>query len=79
MLLAGISLVKHKFPIKDFGNDESYNIRILYVLFYLIPTSVFMNKILFDFFPIVLFFIAYKNYDLYVATAVVIAATSFCQ
>ncbi|MBE0471076.1 MAG: septation protein A [Methyloprofundus sp.] len=34
-----------------------------------------MNKILFDFFPIVLFFIAYKNYDLYVATAVVIAAT----
>lgn len=34
-----------------------------------------MNKILFDFFPIVLFFIVYKNYDLYVATAVVIAAT----
>ncbi len=34
-----------------------------------------MKKILFDFFPIVLFFIAYKNYDLYVATAVVIAAT----
>ncbi|SMG67283.1 hypothetical protein BMETH_944_0 [methanotrophic bacterial endosymbiont of Bathymodiolus sp.] len=34
MLLAGISLVKHRFPIKDFGNDESYNIRILYVLFY---------------------------------------------
>jgi len=34
-----------------------------------------MNKILFDFFPIVLFFIAYKNYDLYVATAVVIGAT----
>jgi hypothetical protein len=43
--------------------------------YFLIPTSVFMNKILFDFFPIVLFFIAYKNYDLYVATAVVIAAT----
>ena len=44
--------------------------------FYLqVPTSIFMNKILFDFFPIVLFFIAYKNYDLYVATAVVIAAT----
>jgi hypothetical protein len=34
LLLAGISLVKHRFPIKDFGNDESYNIRILYVLFY---------------------------------------------
>lgn len=34
-----------------------------------------MNKIIFDFFPIVLFFIAYKTYDLYVATAVVIAAT----
>ncbi len=34
-----------------------------------------MNKILFDFFPIVLFFIAYKTYDLYVATAVVIVAT----
>ncbi|MCF7970902.1 MAG: septation protein A [Methylococcaceae bacterium] len=34
-----------------------------------------MNKILFDFFPIALFFIAYKNYDLYVATAVVIGAT----
>jgi len=34
-----------------------------------------MNKLLFDFFPIVLFFIAYKTYDLYVATAVVIAAT----
>ena len=34
-----------------------------------------MNKILFDFFPIVLFFIAYKIYDLYVATAVVIGAT----
>ncbi|OQK18032.1 septation protein A [Methyloprofundus sedimenti] len=34
-----------------------------------------MNKLLFDFFPIVLFFIAYKTYDLFVATAVVIAAT----
>lgn len=34
-----------------------------------------MNKILFDFFPIALFFAAYKYYDLYVATAVVIAAT----
>ena len=34
-----------------------------------------MKKIIFDFFPIVLFFVAYKSYDLYVATAVVIAAT----
>jgi len=34
-----------------------------------------MNKLLFDFFPIVLFFIAFKTYDLYVATAVVIGAT----
>lgn len=42
---------------------------------YISPISLFMKKILFDFFPIVLFFIAYKNYDLYVATAVVIAAT----
>ncbi len=36
-----------------------------------------MNKIIFDFFPIVLFFISYKYYDLYVATAVVIVATFF--
>lgn len=33
-----------------------------------------MNQ-LFEFFPIILFFIAYKLYDIYVATAVVIAAT----
>ncbi len=32
-------------------------------------------KILFDFFPILLFFIAYKLYDIYIATAVVIVAT----
>ncbi len=32
-------------------------------------------KQLFDFFPILLFFIAYKFYDIYVATAVVIVAT----
>ncbi len=35
-------------------------------------------KFLFDFFPILLFFIAYKAYDIYVATAVAIAA-SFVQ
>ena len=32
-------------------------------------------KQLFDFFPILLFFIAYKFYDIYMATAVVIVAT----
>lgn len=32
-------------------------------------------KFLFDLFPIILFFIAYKMYDIYVATAVVIVAT----
>ena len=35
-------------------------------------------KFLFDFFPILLFFIAYKAYDIYVATAVIIVA-SFIQ
>ena len=35
-------------------------------------------KFLFDFFPILLFFLAYKVYDIYVATAVAIAA-SFIQ
>jgi intracellular septation protein len=35
-------------------------------------------KILFDFFPVVLFFAAFKIYDIYVATAVAIAA-SFVQ
>jgi intracellular septation protein len=34
-------------------------------------------KLLFDFFPILLFFIAYKLFDIYVATAVVIVATFF--
>ena len=32
-------------------------------------------KLLFDFFPILLFFIAYKFFDIYVATAVVIVST----
>lgn len=32
-------------------------------------------KLLFDFFPILLFFIAYKLFDIYVATAVAIGAT----
>ena len=35
-------------------------------------------KLLFDFFPIFLFFIAYKAFDIYIATAVAIAA-SFVQ
>lgn len=34
-----------------------------------------MKKQLFEFFPIILFFIAFKLYDIYVATAVVMAAT----
>ena len=34
-------------------------------------------KFLFDFFPILLFFIAYKVFDIYVATAVAIAASFF--
>ena len=33
-------------------------------------------KFLFDFFPILLFFVAYKLYDIYVATAVAIAAVA---
>lgn len=32
-------------------------------------------KFLFDFFPILLFFVAYKLYDIYVATAVIIVAS----
>jgi intracellular septation protein len=32
-------------------------------------------KLLFDFFPILLFFIAYKMYDIYMATAVIIVAS----
>ena len=32
-------------------------------------------KFLFDIFPVILFFIAFKFYDIYVATAVAIAAT----
>ncbi len=32
-------------------------------------------KLLFDLFPVVLFFIAYKMYDIYIATAVIIVAT----
>lgn len=34
-----------------------------------------MKKFLFDLFPVILFFVAYKAADIYVATAVVIAAT----
>jgi len=33
-------------------------------------------KFLYDFFPILLFFIAYKMYDIYVATAVAMAAAA---
>jgi len=31
MLLAGISWLKQRFPIKDFGNDETLNILIFYI------------------------------------------------
>jgi intracellular septation protein len=34
-------------------------------------------KLLFDLFPVILFFIAYKMYDIYVATGVAIVATVF--
>lgn len=34
-----------------------------------------MNKFLFDLFPVILFFIAFKFFDIYVATAVAIVAT----
>jgi len=34
-------------------------------------------KFLIDFFPVLLFFVAYKVYDIYVATAVAIAASAF--
>lgn len=37
-------------------------------------TTLFTMKFLFDLFPILLFFLAYKMYDIYVATAVAIAA-----
>lgn len=33
-------------------------------------------KLLYDFFPVILFFVAYKAYDIYVATAVIIAASA---
>lgn len=33
-------------------------------------------KFLFDFFPVVLFFIAYKTYDIFVATAVIIVSSA---
>jgi intracellular septation protein len=39
------------------------------------PTCYSPMKLLFDFFPILLFFIAYKMFDIYVATAAAIAAT----
>lgn len=36
---------------------------------------LFAMKFLFDFFPVLLFFISYKIYDIYVATAVIIVAS----
>ncbi len=43
------------------------------------PASAIMNQLLkqiYEFFPIVLFFIAYKAYDIYIATATVMVATT---
>jgi len=39
------------------------------------PTTGYPMKFLYDFFPIVLFFIAYKLYGMYVATAVIIVSS----
>lgn len=39
-----------------------------------LSTQIFNMKFITDFFPIILFFIAYKMYDIYVATAVAIVA-----
>lgn len=36
-----------------------------------------MQKLFFDLFPVVLFFIAYKKYDIYIATAVIIGSSAF--
>jgi intracellular septation protein len=36
-----------------------------------------MQKLFFDLFPVVLFFIAYKMYDIYTATAVIIGSSAF--
>jgi intracellular septation protein len=41
----------------------------------LIPQATISMKLLFDFFPVLLFFLAYKLADIYVATAVAIVAT----
>ena len=38
--------------------------------------SDWVMKLLFDFFPVLLFFITYKMYDIYTATAVLIAASA---
>jgi intracellular septation protein len=38
-------------------------------------TLIIMKKLLFDLFPVLLFFIAFKAYDIYVATTVAIATT----
>ena len=44
---------------------------------YKLSHTILMIKQLVEFFPILLFFIAFKLYDIYVATAVVIVATIF--
>ena len=54
---------------------KNYNATPLYSNDYFIPHySAFMKQLL-EFFPIILFFIAYKAYDIYIATGVIIVAT----
>ena len=54
---------------------KNYNATPIYSNDYFITYfSAFMKQLL-EFFPIILFFIAYKAYDIYIATGVIIAAT----
>ena len=54
---------------------KNYNATPLYNNDYFITYfSAFMKQLL-EFFPIILFFIAYKAYDIYIATGVIIVAT----
>ena len=54
---------------------KNYNATLLYSNDYFITHISLFMKQLFEFFPIILFFIAYKAYDIYVATGVIIVAT----
>ena len=54
---------------------KNYNATPLYSNDYFITHISSFMKQLFEFFPIILFFIAYKAYDIYIATGVIIVAT----